>query len=37
LHQALDIFNRIGTAEASDVSDELEAVAATAINRPTSV
>ncbi len=36
LHQALDIFNRIGAAEASDVSAELEAVAATAINRPTS-
>jgi hypothetical protein len=32
----VDIFNRIGAAEASDVSAELEALAATAINRPTS-
>jgi hypothetical protein len=35
LRQALDIFNRIGAAEASDVSAELEALAASAINRPT--
>jgi hypothetical protein len=36
LRQALDIFNRIGATEASDVSAELEALAASAINRPTS-
>jgi hypothetical protein len=36
LRQALDIFNRIGATEASDVSAELEARAASAINRPTS-
>jgi hypothetical protein len=36
LRQALGIFNRIGATEASDMSDELEALAASAINRPTS-
>ena len=36
LRRALDSFNRIGATEASDVSAELEGVAATAVNRPTS-
>jgi hypothetical protein len=30
------VWGRVGAAEASDVSDELEAVDAIAINRPTS-
>jgi hypothetical protein len=36
LRQALYIFNRIGATEASDVSAELEALTASAVNRPTS-
>jgi hypothetical protein len=36
LRQALEIFDWIGAAGASDVSVELGAVAATAISRPTS-